>query len=769
GLQNMGEASALLDLVRASDIELFTIPLASERAHEVWVRDLRLPSRVRSGQAFDVRVVIEATADTQVTVRLYRNDIPITDAQSIDLEQGKHPIDFPQQISEEGSYEYRLELSVDDSIADLPENNTGYGVVRVSGSPRVLYVEGDAEYADLLKTVLEKNRLTVEVIASTEFPTDLVALQNSDTLILSNVSADDLSMPQMALIESYVRDLGKGLVVIGGERAFGRGGYHDTPLERILPVDMTPRQKKESLALMLVVDASGSMANYVGVDQKIRLAIEGVRASIRALDDEDRVGVIGFAAKIKKEILLTTEHESIIREVGKLRPGSGTRMYPALERAYERLKVVDAKQKHILLLSDGKSEGDFIPLVEQSAAEDKITISTIAIGDADRALMKRIAEAGGGQARDVRNVSQLPKVMADEVRQTQKYTVQEPFQPIINDGMQPILAGIDQVPKLYGYIATSEKEVAQVYIHSHEEHPILAAWHYGLGRSIAFTSDVKPGWAADWIAWDNFGKFWGQVVNWVLPQRDGNTDFKLDVSHHNGRGQVIVETTSIGHTEHTFDVRVARPNAEGETIELHRITPTRYAGEFPIRQRGVYLVTAQKQRNGQVESSARESLVLSYPTEFSEFETNRQLLNELASQTNGIFEPSPGQIAHHAGKGLEHLKPLSFPLLIVCVVLFVLEMILRRLSIGAGYVAELQAQLSALRRREAGAPSPTLTRLRQSKAVLAQRAPTTFTPQPAAPVGSVPAGHSAAGGVRSSIGGGTGRLLQAKRRAQGGR
>ena len=191
-----------------------------------------------------------------------------------------------------------------------------------------------------------------------------------------------------------------------------------------------------------------------------------------------------------------------------------------------------------------------------------MTLSTIAIGDADRELMKAIAEAGGGGYRDVRNISELPKIMADEVRQTQQYTVQEPFQPIISDGDYPMLAGIDRVPKLYGYIATSEKELAQVYIHSHEDHPILAGWNYGLGRSIAFTSDVKPGWGSDWIEWENFGKFWGQVVNWALPSTDGAADFDLQITPRNGRGEVLIDTAStIATYGLTFDVRVARPNA----------------------------------------------------------------------------------------------------------------------------------------------------------------------------------------------------------------
>ncbi len=717
GIQNVGEIVDLLDLVRASEVEIFTLPLLSEREDEVWVRELRTPSQVRAGETFSVRAIIETTTDTAVQARLYRNDTPVTKPQMIALKQGKHPIDFPQRISDENIYRYRIELSVDNATGDNPENNTGDGVTRVYGTPHILYIEGDTEKSEALENVLDKNRLAVEVLAPSEFPTDLVALQNSDAIILSNVSADDLSEPQMAHIENYVRDLGKGLVIIGGDRAFGRGGYHDTPLERVSPLEMTPRQKKESLALILVVDASGSMANYIGPDQKIQLALEGVRASIQALDDEDRAGVIAFAAKVKMDHGPTTEHEEILRKVGKLRPGSGTKMYPALERAYERLQTVDAKQKHILLLSDGKSEGAFISLAKRIAA-DKMTLSTIAIGDADRTLMKAIAEAGGGGYRDVRNISELPKIMADEVRQTQKYTVQEPFQPIITDGNSPMLAGINRLPKLYGYIATSEKELAQTYIHSHEDHPILAGWNYGLGRSIAFTSDVKPGWGADWIEWENFGRFWGQVVNWALPPMDGAADFDLTVTLQNGRGTVFIDTASIPAIYGlTFDVSLAHPDGEGAVVEMHRVTPTRYSGEFPVRERGSYLVTAQKKRDGQVEGINYESLTLSYPTEFAEFETNRQLLNELASRTNGIFEPSPKQIVQHRGTPIEHLKPLSFTLLIAGLILFVLEMILRRFSIASGYLTELKTQLRLLYHRDDQVSSPTLSHLRQTKAI----------------------------------------------------
>ena len=247
GVQNVGEAAALLDLVRASEIEIFTLPLSSEREYEVWVREMRIPSQVRSDEAFQVRAIVETTTETEVQVRLYRNDTPVTKPKTVTLKQGKQPIAFPQRISEENVYKYRIELSVNNSTGDNLENNTGYGITRVYGTPHILYIEGDTGRAELLKTVLEMNHLAAEVLSPSEFPTDLVTLQNSDAIILSNVSADELSTLQMEHIKSYVRDLGKGLVIIGGDRAFGRGGYHDTPLEKVSPLEMTPRQKKNPL------------------------------------------------------------------------------------------------------------------------------------------------------------------------------------------------------------------------------------------------------------------------------------------------------------------------------------------------------------------------------------------------------------------------------------------------------------------------------------------------------------------------------------------
>lgn len=766
GLQNAGDLNPLLNLAQASGIEIFTIPLNSERADEVWVRDLHLPSQVISGQTFTVRAIVESTGTKPVEIHLHRDGAPVSDPRSITLKPGKQEIRIPdQQINKHGNYTYQFKISVQDAIL---ENNEAYGYVSVNGEPHALYVGSDAGQAEMLKGVLESGGFAVDIVSPHEFSTELADLRSSAVVILSNVSADDLPDSRMDLIESYVRDLGKGLVVIGGERAFGMGGYHDTPLERVLPVEMTPRQRKESLALMFVIDTSGSMANYVGADQKIQLAIEGIRAGVRELDKEDMAGVIGFAAKIGLDISPTTDHGRIIREVGGLAPTGGTKMYPALNRAYEKLKAVDAKQKHLILLSDGRSDGDFDTLAERIAAGD-IYVTTIAIGDAAQNLMQAIAERGGGNYVAVHNVNQLPKILADEVRQTQKYMIQEDFQPIISEKGSAIMASILQVPRLRGYIATSEKEYAQVYIRSPQEHPILAVWHYGFGKSVAFTSDVKPGWAAEWIEWEQFGKFWGQVVNWAAPIHGDSRDFDLDVSHRGGVGQVVIDIANAEAISsiQSFDVRVAPPTAVGEVVEMHRETPTRFSGKFSIGETGVYLVTAQMKRDGLVFGSRHASFALSYPTEYGEFETNHQLLGAIANRTNGIYEPTPKQIAKHTGSAVETSKSLSHVLLIAGVLIFVLEMILRRFSMASGYFRQIQEQVAAFRRSGNGESTGTMSRLSARKAELAgisRGAPIPRQPTVIKPVLAHENNASAAFQGEGNMG----RLLRAKRRAQGG-
>ena len=758
GIHNVGGTSLkdYLPLFSASHVELLTVPLHTVN-DAVRVVQLQVPSQVRKGQSFEIGAVIETDGSLPtLTATLHRNGRTM-DAFEWTLPTGIHSVSLtsePEKFLEEGNHRYTLKLNVTDEV---PENNQGHGVVTIRDKPHALYVDGDLAHAPVsadpvgavsnreskpshpllgrgtghsaevidpgpvsavsnqgshpllgrdtghsaeVKTVLEENGFIVEAISPTELPVELVELQRSHVLILSNVSVERLSSEQLQSIENYVRDLGHGFIVIGGERAYGPGGYTDTALERILPVEMTPRERKDAVAIVFVLDTSGSMANYVEARQKIGLAIEGVRAGIRNLDAEDEAGILGFNVAVHTISDLTSDHDMLRQTVGRLKPTGGTtKMEDATKHAYEMLKANDAKRKHIVLLSDGKSDGDtsaFLDLAEQ-IAEAQIGITTIAVGDANRELLTQFAENGGGRAVFVENIQQLPAILTEAVRETQRYIVQEPFQPVIKATNESIVAGIGVPPPLHGYVATSEKETAQVFIQSHKDEPILAGWNVGLGKAIAWTSDAKPAWAKEWIPWRNFGKFWGQVINWTLPAADTGTDFDLRVSMHQGMAEVNIDTRSPSAA--SYKVHVVGPARANQRVGIQQVTPTRYSGTFQTQDRGTYIVTAE--REGDARRSV-ETLSLPYPAEYAEFQVDTASLKMLAAGTAGIYEPTPAQIAAPAGVPIERQTSLTQALLVIAAILFVLEMILRRFSITNRY---LTAFLARFRGKSVGSPA----------------------------------------------------------------
>lgn len=709
GVQNSGNTSLTeyLPFLTSSDVEIMSIPLQTIQ-DAIRVENLLLPNQVRKGHRFKIQAVIISDGTiSRVNSTLFHNGRPVSDLE-YPLKTGRNVIDLPmQQVFDIRTHTYQIKLKFDDEII---ENNQAIGVVQVQDKPQILFADSDLEHSMSLRQVIEENGFDVKVIHASETPTDLVSLQQFDVVILSNIAAEMFTEKQQQVFESYVRDLGHGLVVIGGDETFGAGGYTDTTLERILPVDMTPRERKDSVALVFVIDTSGSMANIVGSDKKIDIAIEAIRAGIRNLDEEDQVAIIGFDGDKHVISTLTSNHERLNKQVGKLKPTGGTAaMAEALAEAIEMQKAAEVKRKHILLLSDGKSTGRRSDIIEiaRDAANQQIGITTIAIGDADRVLLKEIADTGHGRAIEVQNIHNLPKVLMSTIRETQNYIIQEEFQPRILSQTSPILVGINNLPLLYGYVATSEKTAAQVLISSHKNEPVLSGWNYGLGKSVAWTSDVKTAWSKDWIPWSHFGKFWGQVINSTLPTEGVNVDFDLSVSHLNGNGEVVIKTKHPSHI--SFAVQVAGPNGIGKTINIQQESTYRYIGKFPINDRGSYIITAKQEGTG---DSLSETISLSYPVEYAVGDENTKLLKSLSEETNGTYQPTIAQITDAQGTSYEKRISLSYTLLIIAVVLFVIEMMLRRFSIDSGYFAELRSLLRS--RKDAVVPG-TLTQLSEKK------------------------------------------------------
>ena len=84
----------------------------------------------------------------------------------------------------------------------------------------------------------------------------------------------------------------------------------------------------------------------------------------------------------------------------------------------------------------------------------------------------------------------------------------------------PIVAGLPgDWPPLLGYNRLLLKNEATV-IATVGRDPLLVAWDYGQGRSVAFASDCGPHWAPPvFVEWDGYARLWQQLVEWVVKRR----------------------------------------------------------------------------------------------------------------------------------------------------------------------------------------------------------------------------------------------------------
>jgi uncharacterized membrane protein len=400
----------------------------------------------------------------------------------------------------------------------LLDNNTASGLVFTSGKPRVLLVESDPKLAKHLAWALEQEEIQVDVRPPQGMPDSLNDLQNYELLILSNVPATALTLQQMKLTRTYVQDLGGGLIMLGGDQSFGLGGYYKTELEEVLPVrsDFEKEKEKPSLAMVLVIDKSGSMGG-----QKMELTKEAAKSAVELLGGNDKIGVIAFEGETYwvNEVQSASNKSSIIERISSIEAGGGTVMAPAMEEAYQALVGTTAKLKHVIILTDGISApGDFEGIAANMASA-RITCSTVAVGeDADKKLLEEIARIGNGRSYFTNDPSNVPQIFAKETVAASKSAINE--QPFLPQVVRPsrVLDNInfEEAPFLLGYVVTRPKPTSELVLASEARDPLLAWWRYGLGMTVAFTSDAKSRWAAEWLTWPGYSKFWAQLVRHAM-------------------------------------------------------------------------------------------------------------------------------------------------------------------------------------------------------------------------------------------------------------
>ena len=587
-----------------------------QRVGDVAIQSVQLPDRVAPREQFQFSVVIDSDRETSGVIELHRDDRKLA-SRPVDLKIGANVVRFRDVIEKHGFHGYNVRLDVPSD--PLTENNIGQGGIRVDGGQRMLVLSGDGSAGNLV-AALRAGDLSVDVAQARTHPLTQDSLDAYSAVIIENVPARDLGRLKMGRLVQFAEDRGGGLMLTGGQRSFGTGGYYKSPLEDVLPVSMELREehRKMRLAIAIALDRSGSMTMAVsGGQTKMDLANLGTAECINLLGRGDSVAVIAVDSTPHVIQPLTTVGEDQQALVAKVKTieslGGGIFVYEALVAAGQELAKAKQLTRHIILFSDAQDSeqpGNYRELLAQFEKAG-ITVSVIGLGtdsDTDAELLTDIARRGQGNILFTSDAQELPRLFSEETMSVARssFVEQDPeTQPAgIPGALVPESQGlgdlaVGRLPTVAGYNLCYLKPRATPVAVSHDEFhaPWSAFWRVGLGRAAALTLEVDGQFSGQFGRWDDYADFLVTHARWLMGTGE-LADVYVSVRREGQDAVVRVELGEefVGHNSEPPRLFVIQPGAEREEMlqpDLIWTSPSELEGRFPLRRLGTYRTLLQ--------------------------------------------------------------------------------------------------------------------------------------------------------------------------------
>jgi|GEM_PF-6967116 len=638
--------------------------LAIERgAGDFRVRVVDYPQDVRPGQTFRVTVEVAGVGRTHVALRTDEgvsgeDDLVVNGRTLWRAEMALHSPGL--HLIEAGI------VSADDPV---PQNDKCMAAVRVEGPASLLWIS--AENSSLAEAA--KKTFAVTEIKPTQVPASAADLQPYDAVIIEDCRASELSTASMASLRTYVGRMGGGLIMLGGGRAFGPGGYIGSPVEEALPVECDPEeQASKPVWLVAVVDRSGSMAEKAGGRTKLSFAQEGVLHVIEQLKEEDRIAVIAFhgASEVVVPLGSARNKQRLREKILGLDAHGSTDLNAPLEDALKQLAGAnDDALKHVIVLSDGLSKSPVnVDEWARRFSVAGVSVSVVATGDqADRKLLKGLADGTGGRFYSVDNIENVLDILEQEARPSIRKLIRRS-----DDGFavrlleSSLTEGLSGPPSIPEYVFVNPKGAAETAIEVDDGKTLLAIWRFGVGRSAAFAAP-----AGMLAGWEDAGALWAHIIGWVA-RGPGEESLTTTITIDRGIARVEVADGTGGLKD--YRAQVVSPSGEAFTIRLQQAAPGLYAGEFAVDVPGVYPVTIVENSDAGPTLKDKAAAVLSYSQEWSETRADRGFLAGIGEATGGGMVKDLGELPAPADTDTRAFGNMSWLPALLALILFLIEL-----------------------------------------------------------------------------------------------
>ncbi|MCB0328506.1 MAG: VWA domain-containing protein [Bdellovibrionales bacterium] len=576
GVETSGSVLANLETIRGRGTRVYPqVSDALKKSQErVAIESLLLPLRREGGETVQgsVSFVSSSSQPEEGKIFIFQNGKLISDEAVTVPARGSltRTLTVPQGDTDKDKVEVRF---VPNDTLKNPQERAWF--IHADEGDKVLILSQDPREARYLREVFDSANIEVSEELS-DRTSGANVLGEYFAIIVNNVPYQELPRVVQREARSYV-EAGGRFVLIGGNRAFGLGGYVNTDIDSILPVQsLTPRRelKRVNVAVQLVLDKSASMK----YGQKIEFSKQAAREVVRNLKDPDYFGVIGFdttpfiAFPIRR---MAEFREMAVQRIGTLYAAGKTNLFPALDEARRGLVNVQAGRKHAIVLTDGKipDEGPHYLQLIQQMRTNGITVSTVMMGaEADTRLLRTMAQYGGGSFYQTRDPSALPRIFLSDVQvSTKEQTLNEEENYVVRRSQSASQFSVSLLtfPSVRGYVETKEKRdeyVELVAVGNGKAVPLLATRPLGKGKTIAFTSDANGRWSSEWVGWRSFRQFWRELV---LPkpqqgaEEGDGAELDFDLRWYREGGEIVL------------DLVVYEPVSSGVTLQIEGGAATR--------------------------------------------------------------------------------------------------------------------------------------------------------------------------------------------------
>jgi len=667
GNDNMGDVLTEARRAKADGIPIDIVALQYQHRNEVYFDRLIAPTYAEAGEQVPLRMIIHTSKTVSGKIILYQNGKLVDlgpEASHKTLKPGANTFYVKLNATAGGTQTYEAQFQPDDDSMDtVAFNNSASAFSFVGGSSPALLVSANPADDQPLLNALKSENVRVEMRTVDQLGEfNLLQMMNYSTILLSNIPASAFTDDQQKAMATFVKDMGSGLIMLGGPDAFGAGGWMGGPIEEIMPVSFEIKHKRviPRGALVIVMHSCEiPRGNYWGKEM--------AKKSVDTISSQDYIGVLAYSfgpggANWEVPLQLNTNKAAVKNKIDKMNNGDMPDFQAMLDMAYKELtkgRGADAAQKHVIVLSDGDPQAPSDKLL-RDYANAKITISTIGIGWGAHVMeptMRKIAEETGGNFYPAKNPKQLPQIFVKESTVVRRpLIVEEPFRPRLINIASDVLGGVASgggIPSLDGMILTSPKEnpnviVPMVRATDDGQDPVLAYWQYELGKTVAFTSGFWPAWGQQWTQWPKFAKFWSQIVRWSMRQ-DTPANFDTNTKTEGSHGRITVDALDkdAGYLNNLqLRTNLVGPNNDAIPLVFSQTGPGHYEAEFDAEHPGQYLANVQIYDGGQRIGMLRTGLSVPFSPEYRDLSPNEGLLRQINDVSGGRWLDMPATNAN---------------------------------------------------------------------------------------------------------------------------